>query len=130
MPIYTSLMVGSISATNSSNFINVKLVNILNNFVVARIIASTFQTPIRIHLLTCTLASSNSLAFDMWNELAPTCKSTLPLPIHVHKQLFQDLVITRGRRARTISHRTRTMTWRWGHDLQVKIPFHKWNEKK
>ncbi len=120
-------MAGNTSVVNLSNSTNVKLVNILSNLGIAHIIMSTSWTR--------TLGSThrpaplfNSLALNIWNELVTKYtnkvgKSTLPLPIHVHKQSFQHFIIISGKEAKTTSHRTKTMTWKWGHDLQMEIPF-------
>ncbi len=107
------------------NYTNVKLVNVLNNPGVGHTIMNTAQTPTSKSINWQLAPSSNSLALNMWNELATTItqQKHIFLLIHVHKQLFQDLIIAWGRWTRAISHKIKTMTWRWGHDLQIKIPF-------
>jgi len=135
-------MMGATNDNNSSNLTKLKLVKVLNNPSVICIIASTswIPTPKSIEWL----APCYQL---IWLEHVKwvgsnncSCKSTLFLSIHAYKHLLHPIV-TWGWRAKTIwfestkiiSRRTRTMVWRWSHDLQMRKSFNlseKWNREK
>jgi len=90
-----------------------------NNLCVAHIVVSTSQTPTPkstdLHLSsthwhwTCEMSWPQQLHMQKHIAFPYPCPQTLAPRSHHHL----------GRGAKTISYRTWTMTWRWGHDFQV-----------
>lgn len=77
-------MMGINNAANSSNYANVKLVNILNNLGIAHIVVDFSHN--LVHLLTCTVLEVIGIKHMQWvGNINYKCQNTLPLSIHVHK---------------------------------------------
>jgi hypothetical protein len=134
MPICKSTwltMVGTINASNLLNYINVKLVNVLNNHGVGHTIMNTSQT-LTPRSINWFAPSSNSLALNTWNELARTitraktlffsypCAQTIVPRSHHHM------------RKMSLNHLLKLEN----HDLKMRPwspygnTFQEWNEKK
>jgi hypothetical protein len=72
---------GIIGATKSSNFGNVKLVSVLNNFGIDCIVINTSQIPTP-RSIDWPTPSSNSLAYWQW-----TCEMSWPQQLHMQKHI-------------------------------------------
>ncbi len=123
-------MVNPINNINLWNLAKVKLVKILKNLDVVHIVVSTSWTPTP-KSMEWPEPFSNSLPLIMVDELVTTIAKAHCLCLSMFANIFYlTLIITRitwSWSTRTISHRTRSMTWRC-HDLQMRKPLY-WREK-
>ncbi len=93
------------------------------------------------HYLCLSMSTNISyIPSSLEDEMLKLFESTLSLSIHVYKHLLHPIV-TWGWSAKTIwfgstktiFHSTRTMVWRWSHDLQMRKSFNlneKWKREK